>query len=58
MEDDESIRRLLANILKPDGYEVTTARHGAGALALVRERGPGNCAMGMRAGMPIVRLIP
>ena len=40
VEDDEAVRRLITNILKQGGYTVTTARHGAEALAFVREREP------------------
>ena len=40
VEDDEPVRRLIASILEQGGYAVTTARHGAEALAFVRECEP------------------
>lgn len=39
-EDDEDILLLVATRLKRDGFDVVTARTGAEALALVRERRP------------------
>lgn len=40
VEDDDSIREVLAQTLLDEGFEVTTARDGAAALALVAEYQP------------------
>jgi DNA-binding response OmpR family regulator len=39
-EDDEDILLLVATRLRRDGFEVVTARNGADALTLMRERRP------------------
>jgi DNA-binding response OmpR family regulator len=49
-EDDEDILLLVATRLKRDGFDVLTARTGAEALALVRERRPDVAVLDI--GMP------
>ena len=39
-DDDPDIRRLVAEILRDEGYRVLTAADGQEALALVRARAP------------------
>lgn len=40
VDDEESIRRILARALADDGYEVTTAPDGQAALQLIRHSAP------------------
>jgi DNA-binding response OmpR family regulator len=40
VEDDTEVRRLLTQLLEPDGYEIATAFDTAGALAEVTSREP------------------
>ena len=40
VDDDEAIRLMVARALRDEGYDVATARDGAEALAVVRERRP------------------
>ncbi len=39
-DDDPDIRRLVADILRDEGYRVLTAADGQEALALIRRRAP------------------
>ncbi|MDE3189529.1 MAG: response regulator [Acidobacteriota bacterium] len=49
-EDDEDILLLVTTRLQRDGYDVVTARSGAEALELVRERRPALAVLDI--GMP------
>lgn len=49
-EDDEDILLLVATRLQRDGFDVVTARSGAEALELVRERRPAIAVLDI--GMP------
>lgn len=49
-EDDEDILLLVATRLRRDGFEVVTARNGADAIALIRERRPAVAVLDI--GMP------
>ncbi|MCB1694827.1 MAG: response regulator [Halioglobus sp.] len=40
VEDEPKIARLLADYLRPEGYEVSILNAGTGAVDFVRERGP------------------
>jgi CheY-like chemotaxis protein len=40
VDDDDLIRRVVRTVLETDGHEVAEAADGAGALAVVAERGP------------------
>jgi CheY-like chemotaxis protein len=40
VDDEEQLRRLVAQVLEDDGYRVITARDGRAALALLQHPGP------------------
>ncbi len=40
VEDEPKIAQLLADYLRPEGYEVSILNEGAGAVDFVRDRGP------------------
>ena len=48
VDDDESIREFVATIVDDEGYDVATARDGAEALAIARERTPALILLDMR----------
>ncbi len=52
VDDDESIREFVTMALTDEGYEVSTAPHGAAALDLVNERQPNLILLDMR--MPVM----
>lgn len=52
VDDDTAIRRLLAEVLREEGYEVLEAADGAAALAMARERRPHLVIMDLR--MPLM----
>jgi len=52
VDDDDTIRETVAEALVLDGFKVATARNGAEALALVRERRPSGIVLDLM--MPIM----
>ena len=54
VDDDESIRRAVAQALREAGYEVTTASDGRQALELLRQRDPLPCVIVLDLMMPIM----
>ena len=52
IDDDESIREFVTMALTDEGYEVTTAPHGAAALDLILQRQPNLILLDMR--MPVM----
>jgi two-component system chemotaxis response regulator CheY len=52
VDDDDTIRELVAMALSDDGYEVDSAAHGLQAIELVEERPPDLILLDMR--MPIM----
>ena len=52
VDDDESIREFVTMALTDEGYEVSTAAHGAAAIELVNESQPNLILLDMR--MPVM----
>ena len=52
VDDDESIREFVSMALTDEGYQVTTAAHGAAALDILNETRPGLILLDMR--MPVM----
>lgn len=52
VDDDESIREFVSMALTDEGYQVTTAPHGAAALELLQQARPSLILLDMR--MPVM----
>jgi len=52
VDDDDSIRELMAMALADEGYAVLTAQHGGAALRLLSSNAPGLILLDMR--MPVM----
>lgn len=52
VDDDDSIRELMAMALADEGYRVLTAQHGGAALRLLDSHDPGLILLDMR--MPVM----
>jgi CheY-like chemotaxis protein len=52
VDDDESIREFVSMALTDEGYQVTTAAHGAAALEVVQQSRPSLILLDMR--MPVM----
>jgi two-component system, chemotaxis family, chemotaxis protein CheY len=52
VDDDPTIREMLEMVLDSEGYEVTTAPHGAAALALLDQIRPNAILLDMK--MPVM----
>jgi CheY-like chemotaxis protein len=54
IEDDESIRDMLNDLLEEEGYQVVSAQHGQQALAYLREQRPLPNLVLLDATMPVM----
>ena len=52
VDDDSAVRRMILLLLSSEGYETETAKDGAEALALMRQRRP--CLVLMDINMPLM----
>jgi len=52
VDDDSAVRRMIVLLLRSDGYETETAKDGAEALALMRQRRP--CLVLLDISMPMM----
>jgi CheY-like chemotaxis protein len=53
VEDDEDVRESVAEVLRDDGYDVTSARNGAEAITLLTD-GPPPCVVLLDLMMPVM----